>query len=90
MLPGLDENTSEGTEENLIIGRSEAVQIGAGAKSYFGFKVGLNFIEFIHRFGSILGKACKAAEGDSSISIATALDEPTGRLNGDRELGREQ
>ncbi len=86
LLPSLNKDTSEGAEEDLVVGEFEAVEISAGTKSSFGFKISLNFVELNLNIVGTLGKASKAAERCSSFFFTATLDEPTRGLNGKKKL----
>lgn len=88
-MPGLNEDTSKGTEENLVIGVFEAVDVGAGTKGFLSFEVGPDFVEFKLNFRSAFGITGETGHRGRGISVTTAFDEPTGGLSG-MGLGRDR
>lgn len=80
LLPGLDEDTGEGTEPDLVVTRAEAVDVATLAECLLGFKVGTDVVELDLEFGIGFGETSEARQGTSSIGVAATLDQPTRRL----------
>ena len=80
LLEGLDEDTREGTERNLVLAELEAIDVRALAESQLLLEVGVDLLELCLNFGIISGKAGDSAEGDNGSFIFALADKPSGRL----------
>lgn len=79
-MPGLEEDTSEGTEPDVVVTRAETVEVAALSERLLSFKVGTNVVELNLEFGIALGKTIEARKGASGLGVTTTLDQPTRRL----------
>ena len=80
LLPRLDEDAGEGTEEDLVVGRAEAVGVGALAAVLLLLERSADVGELSLDLGVVLGERREAGEGSGSLGVAAGLDEPTGGL----------
>ena len=81
LLPCLDEDTSEGTEQDLVVGGSEAVEVRALAEVLFFLQSSLNVaqLELNFRVGGIEGS--KTAKSVSGGILLALLDQVTRGLD---------
>ena len=77
-MPGLNEYTCEGTEGDLVLGELEAIGVRAFAKGLFFLEISANFVELSLDVRTRLRLSSEARERSGSISITSALDQPTG------------
>jgi hypothetical protein len=76
----LDEDTSEGTEEDFVVGDAEAVDVGSLAQLLLVEVGNTDFVEFGLELGMVRGKGDESGESMGSIVVALLLDEPSRRL----------
>lgn len=77
LLPTLEEDTGEGTEEDLVGTHLEAIGIGALTYFFLETQVGFNVLEFGLYVGVFDGDAEETMEGDGGLFITMSLDEIT-------------
>ena len=80
LLPCLDENASEGTKKDFVVGGAEAVEIGRLAQPLLVLVGIADLVEFCTELWMIGGKGDETRECTCSILVALLLDEPSGRF----------
>ena len=80
LLPGLDEDASESSEQDLVLGDFEAVGVGGFAESALLLEVSTDLVEFIGDLGIIGGSANETGQSRGSVGIASTLNQPARRL----------
>ena len=80
LLPRLNEDTSECTEEDLVVAGAEAVEIRGLAQLLLLFERNADFVQFGLELRVVRRKGNKSGESAGSIIVASLLDEPSGRL----------
>jgi len=80
LLPGLQEDTSECAEENLVRAILEAVSVRAFAEFLFHSQIGFDVLELRLDIGVGFGSTKEAGEGAGSIGITATFDEEAWRL----------
>ena len=90
LLPGLEGNTSEGTEKDFV-GGAEAVEVRRLAQFLLALERNADLVKFGLDFGVVGRKGEKTGERTSGILVALLLDEPSrrfgeeGHTDGDNE-----
>ena len=77
LLPGLNKDTSEGTEKNFVVGGTEAVCVRRLAQLLLVLVGNADLVEFGLEFGVIGREGNEAGESAGSILVALLLDEPS-------------
>ena len=80
LLPRLDEDTSEGTEKDLVFTGAETVAVGGLAHLLFLLVGNTDLVEFGLELGMVWRKGDETGESASSIFVALPLDKPSRRL----------
>jgi hypothetical protein len=80
LLPSLDEDTSEGTEEDFVVGDAEAVDVGSLAQLLLVEVGNTDLVEFGLELGMVRRKGDESGERMGSVVVALLLDEPSRRL----------
>ena len=80
MLPSLDGDAGEGTEENLVVGGTEAVAIRRFPQFLLALERNTDLVQFGSEFGIVGWKGDETGEGAGSILVTTLLDEPPRRF----------
>ena len=80
LLPRLNEDPSEGTETNLVVGGAEAVEVRRLAQLLLFLEGGADFVELGLKFRMVWRKGNETGKGTGSVLIASLLDEPSGRF----------
>ena len=83
LLPGLDEDTGESAEQDLVLGNLEAIGVRRFSEGTLLFEVGTNFVKLSGDLGIVGGGSNKSGQGGGSVSIASTLDQPARRLKRD-------
>jgi hypothetical protein len=76
-LPCLNEDTSEGTESDLVFGKLEAISVRTFAKGFLFLQVRADFVELGFDVRACRWLSGEARERISSIGITSAFDQPT-------------
>ena len=79
-MPCLNEDTSESTEEDLVRGVAEAVEVAGLAGLLLLLERSLDVLKFQFNFRIVDRKACETAERFRSSVLITLLDPVTRRL----------
>jgi hypothetical protein len=80
LLPRLDEDTGEGTEEDLVVTRSEAVKVRRLAQLLLLLEGKPDLVEFGLEVGMVGWEGNETRESTGSIVVAFLLDEPSRRF----------
>lgn len=89
LLPSLEEDTGQDTEQDLVVGHLEAVGVRRFAQLLLSAQVGTDFIEFDGNFGVVGGSGEETSEGVGGIFITVSLDQVTRRLGEERHASSE-
>jgi len=80
LLPRLDEDTSKGTEKDLVVAGAEAVEVRRLSDILLVLEGNTDLVEFGLELWMIGRKGDETGESMSSIIVALFLDEPSRRL----------
>ena len=80
LLPGLDEDTGEGTETDFVVTRAETVGVRRLANFHLLLGGKTDLVKFGLELGMVGWEGNETREGTGGIGVATLLDEPSRRL----------
>ena len=76
-MPGLDEDTGKSTEEDFVVGGTEAVEVRRLAQVFLMLEGNTDLVELCLEGGMIWREGDEAGESMGSVLVALLLDEPS-------------